>query len=192
MDEALALPTKKAVTIALRTQQILAHESGVANTIDPCAGSYYVEALTNQIEEEVQDYLDKIDRMGGVLRAIETGYIQREIHESAYRYQREIEEGTRVVVGVNRFILQEKKRTIDYLRVDPKVEEAQRRRLNQLRRSRDKRRVEEALDGLRRAAEGNDNLLPPILQAVEAKATLGEICDVLRQIFGEYKPPQIF
>jgi methylmalonyl-CoA mutase N-terminal domain/subunit len=191
MDEALALPTEKAVTIALRTQQILAHESGVANTIDPCGGSYYLETLTDDIEEGVEAYLDRIDKMGGVLRAIETGYIQREIQESAYRYQKEIERGGRVVVGLNRFEVADEKRTIDYLRVDPAVEEVQKQRLARLRHRRDRKIHELALSGLRAAAEGNTNLVPPILDAVAAHATLGEICDLLRNAFGEYKPPQI-
>jgi methylmalonyl-CoA mutase N-terminal domain/subunit len=192
MDEALALPTEKAATIALRTQQIIAHESGVTNTIDPFAGSYFLEKLTYEIEEGVEAYLQRINQMGGVLRAIETGYIQREIQESAYRYQKEIEADRRTVVGVNRFIAQEEDRVIDYLRVDPVVEKAQKQKLKQLRSSRDEKAVESALERLQRTAEGTENLLPPILQAVECKATLGEICDVLRTIFGEYKPTQIF
>jgi methylmalonyl-CoA mutase N-terminal domain/subunit len=192
MDEALALPTEKAATIALRTQQILAQESGTANTIDPFAGSYFLETLTDEIEEEVVDYLDRIDKMGGVLRAIETGYIQREIHDSAYRYQREIETGERVVVGVNQFIIPEEERTIEYLRVDPSIEKSQSQKLKKLRKNRDTKKVENALNRLHDTAEGTDNLLYPILSAVEAKATLGEICDVLRLVFGEYKAPQIF
>lgn len=192
MDEALALPTEKAATVALRTQQILAQESGTANTIDPLAGSYYLEKLTEDIEEGVVNYLNRIDKMGGVLRAIETGYIQREIHESAYRYQREIETGERVVVGVNQFIIPEEERTIDYLRVDPAVEKSQYQKLAQLRKRRDGKAVEAALNWLKVCAEGTDNLLYPIISAVEAQATLGEICDVLRLVFGEYKAPQIF
>ncbi len=192
MDEALALPTEKAATIALRTQQILAHESGVPNTIDPFAGSYFLETLTNDIEEGVMKYLDRIDKIGGVLRAIETGFIQREIHESAYRYQREIESNERVVVGVNQFTVSEEDRTIDYLRVDPAVEKAQIQKLKRLRQERDAMAVETALNRLHEMAEGSENLLPPILQAVEVRATLGEICDVFREIFGEYKPAQLF
>ncbi|MFX1576542.1 MAG: methylmalonyl-CoA mutase [Promethearchaeota archaeon] len=192
MDEALALPTEKAATIALRTQQILAQESGAANTIDPFAGSYFLETLTDEIEEEVVDYLDRIDKMGGVLRAIETGYIQREIHDSAYRYQREIETGERVVVGVNQFVIPEEEQTIEYLRVDPSIEKSQSQKLKKLRKNRDTKKVENALNRLHTTAEGTNNLLYPILSAVEAKATLGEICDVLRLVFGEYKAPQIF
>jgi methylmalonyl-CoA mutase N-terminal domain/subunit len=192
MDEALALPTEKAATIALRTQQILAHESGTVNTIDPFAGSYFLESLTNDIEEAVMKYLDRIDKMGGVLRAIETGFIQREIHESAYRYQREIESNERNVVGVNQFTTAEEERTIDYLRVDPIVEKAQIQKLKQLRQERDSTAVETALNRLQQAAEGTKNLIPPILEAVESRATLGEICDVFREIFGEHKPAQLF
>lgn len=192
MDEALALPTEKAATIALRTQQILAQESGVANTIDPFAGSYYLEKLTDDIEEGVMKYLDRIDKMGGVLRAIETGYIQREIHDSAYQYQREIETDERIVVGVNEFELPEEERTIEYLRVDPAVEKSQTKRLTILRKSRNSSEVETVLNRLQSAAEGTANLLHSILVAVEAKATLGEICDALRHVFGEYKAPQIF
>ncbi|MFX1509183.1 MAG: methylmalonyl-CoA mutase [Promethearchaeota archaeon] len=192
MDEALALPTEKAATIALRTQQILSQESGAANTIDPFAGSYYIENLTNDIEEGVISYLDRIDKMGGVLRAIEAGYIQREIHDSAYRYQREIETGKRVVVGVNQFVIAEEEQATDYLRVDPAVEKSQNRKLAQLRKRRDAKAVESALDRITVCAEGTENLLYPIIDAVEVQATLGEICDALRFVFGEYKAPQIF
>jgi methylmalonyl-CoA mutase N-terminal domain/subunit len=192
MDEALALPTEKAATIALRTQQILAHETGAANTIDPFAGSYYLETLTDEIEEGVEKYLQQIDKMGGVLRAIESGYIQREIHDSAYRYQREIEIGKRIVVGVNQFDIPEEEHTIDYLRVDPVVEKLQGKKLATIRKSRKTKAVETTLNKLQVAAEGEDNLFSPILAAVEAQATLGEICDTLRSVFGEYKAPQIF
>ena len=192
MDEALALPTEKAATIALRTQQILAHESGTANTIDPFGGSYFLENLTNDIEERVVKYLDQIDKMGGVLRAIETGFIQREIHDSAYRYQREIETDERVVVGVNRFGVPEEERTIEYLRVDPAVEKAQHKKLERFRKSRNAQAVESALSQLKQAAEGTKNLFPSILEAVEVHATLGEISDALRSVFGEHKPAQIF
>ncbi|MFX1561771.1 MAG: methylmalonyl-CoA mutase [Promethearchaeota archaeon] len=191
MDEALALPTEKAATIALRTQQILANESGVANTIDPVAGSYFIESLTNEIEEEVEAYLNRIDKMGGVLRAIETGFIQKEIQESAYRYQKEIEAEDRLVVGVNQFIIPEEKHAIEYLRVDPAVEKAQKQKLAQFKRRRDQIAVETSLSKVQEAASGTMNLLPPILEAVENQATLGEICDMLRTVFGEHKPTQI-
>ena len=192
MDEALALPTEKAATIALRTQQILAQETGAANTIDPFAGSYFLEKLTDDIEEGVMKYLNRIDKMGGVLRAIETGFIQREIHNSAYQYQREIETGERTVVGVNQYAIPEEEQTIDYLRVDPAVEKNQIKKLALFRKSRKPAEVEQALNWLQTSAEGTENVLYPIIAAVEAKATLGEICDALRLVFGEYKAPQIF
>ena len=191
MDEALALPTEKAATIALRTQQILAHESGAVNTIDAFGGSYYLETLTNDIEEGVQKYLDRIDQMGGVLQAIESGFIQREIHNSAYRYQREIETNERIIVGVNEFTINDNERTIEYLRVDPAVEKQQQHKLAQFRKNRNHGAVETALNALQQGAEGTENLVPLILSAVEKHATLGEVCDVLRGVFGEYKPAQI-
>ncbi len=185
-DEALSLPTEKSAQIALRTQQIIAHESGVANTIDPLAGSYYIEALTNEIERRAQEYIDKIDRLGGALAAIERGFIQREIQESAYRYQRAVEERQQIVVGVNEFMVQEKT-TWRLLRVDPVVQKRQIERLQALRKRRDSERVQSLLNRLRDTAQGEENLLPIILECVEAYATLGEICQVLREVFGEYK-----
>jgi len=186
-DEALSLPTEESVRIALRTQQIIAHESGVADTVDPLGGSYCIEALTDEIERRATSYLERIDRMGGALRAIETGFISQEIQNSAYRYQREVEKKERIVVGVNEFVSEEA--TVPpLLRVDPQVQRDQVERLRQLKAQRDDRRVGAALDALAQAARGADNLLPPILDAVEAYATLGEICDVLRGIFGEYRP----
>ena len=186
-DEALSLPTEKSVQIALRTQQIIAHESGVANTIDPLAGSYYVEYLTDEIEKRARDYIERIDRLGGALRAIERGFIQREIEESAYRYQREIEKGDRVVVGVNRFTVEEEV-PLRRLRVDPTVRERQMERLRALRERRDSGRVSALLARLEEAARGDENLMPLFIECVEAYATLGEICDVLRGVFGEYRP----
>jgi methylmalonyl-CoA mutase N-terminal domain/subunit len=186
-DEALSLPTEQSVQIALRTQQIIAHESGVANTIDPLAGSYYVEALTNEIESRAQEYIEKIDGMGGALAAIERGFIQREIQESAYRYQLEVEEGARVVVGVNRFSVEEEM-PLRRLKVDPVVQKQQIERLQALRERRDGEKVQSSLTRLRETAQGEENLLPIILECVEAHATLGEICGVLREVFGEYKP----
>jgi methylmalonyl-CoA mutase N-terminal domain/subunit len=186
-DEALSLPTEKSVQIALRTQQIIAHESGVANTIDPLAGSYYVEALTNEIESRAQEYIEKIDAMGGALAAIERGFIQREIQESAYRYQLEIEKGARVVVGVNRFTAEEEV-SLRRLKVDPAVQKTQIEQLRALRERRDAERGQNLLTRLRETAQGGENLLPIILECVEAYATLGEICGVLREVFGEYKP----
>ena len=186
-DEALSLPTEKSVQIALKTQQIIAHESGVANTIDPLAGSYYVEALTNEIESSAQEYIEKIDGLGGALAAIERGFIQREIQESAYRYQRAVEQGEQIVVGVNEFVVQEEA-TLRRLKVDPAVQEQQIERLRAIRERRDSEKVQSLLTRLRGTAQGQENLLPTILECVEAYATLGEICGVLREVFGEYKP----
>ncbi|MGE5559537.1 MAG: methylmalonyl-CoA mutase [Chloroflexota bacterium] len=185
-DEALALPTEDSVRIALRTQQIVAYESGIGDTVDPLAGSYYVEHLTSEIERLATDYISKIDDLGGAAAAIEKGYIQAEIQDSAYRYQKEIEAGQRVVVGVNRFQVDEEKPQ-NLLRVDPEVGVQQAAKLKKLRAERDNTRVRETLATLRRTAEGSDNLMPAILDAVRAYATLGEICNVLREVFGEYE-----
>lgn len=185
-DEALALPSEEAVRIALRTQQIIAHESGVANTVDPLAGSYYVENLTNEMEERAMEYFQKLDDMGGAMTAIETGFFQKEIADSAYKYQREVDEKRRILVGVNDYTIEEKQPT-KVLRVDPKVEEEQVERLQKLRRERDNRKVNEMLEKLHYAAEKDENLMPIIIDSVKAYATIGEICDVLRKIYGEYK-----
>ncbi len=190
-DEAYALPSQEAVRIALRTQQIIAYESGIADTIDPLAGSYYIEYLTNRIEEEAMGYIDRIHSMGGAVAAIEKGYIQREIVESAYRYQKEIESKEKVVVGVNEFKTEEKT-PIPTLRVDPAVEKKQIERLNAIKRKRNSMKVSSVLNELRHVAEGEENLMPVILQAVKEYASLGEICGVLREVFGEYKAPTIF
>lgn len=191
-DEAYALPSQKAVTIALRTQQIIAYESGVADTIDPLAGSYYVEALTKQIEEAAQHYIEEIDRRGGAVNAIENGYMQREIIESAYKYQREVERKDRVIVGVNEFTTEEEA-PIKLLRVDPAVEKKVVERLNRVKKERNTQKVRAALDKLHKAAgDEKENLVPPILEAVKEYATIGEICDVLREVYGEYKPLTIF
>ena len=186
-DEALSLPTEESVHIALRTQQIIAHESGVADTIDPLAGSYFVERLTDEIERQSLAYIEKIDALGGALAAIERGFIQREIQDSAYRYQKEIESQDKVVVGVNRFTVEEET-TLRRLKVDPAVREQQMARLAALRKRRDNEQVQSLLARLEETARGSDNLLPLILECVEAYATLGEVCDVLRDVFGEYKP----
>jgi methylmalonyl-CoA mutase N-terminal domain/subunit len=188
MDEALALPTEEAVQVALRTQQIIAHESGVADTIDPLAGSYYVETLTDEIEARIRDYLDRIDDIGGALAGIEAGYMQREIQESAYRYQKAVEAQQRVVVGLNQFQVAEDY-VPDTLRVDESVHKAQVERLRQLRARRDNDAMELSLVTLQDAAAGDENLMPYILGAVEAYATTGEICNALRRVFGEYQPP---
>jgi methylmalonyl-CoA mutase N-terminal domain/subunit len=187
MDEALALPSEQSVQIALRTQQLIAYESGVADTADPLGGSYYVEALTDEIEKRASDYIAKIDQMGGSVAAIEKGYIQQEIQESAYRYQKEIEASDRVIVGVNKFQSKEPPPK-GLLKVDPKVREMQIKRLVELRTSRDSKRVETSLAGLKKVAQGDGNLMVPILDCVRADCTLGEICDVMRGVFGEYEP----
>jgi methylmalonyl-CoA mutase N-terminal domain/subunit len=192
MDEAYCLPTEDAVRVALRTQQVLAHESGVANTIDPLAGSYFVEALTNEMEEEAYKYFDQVEAMGGVIEAIERGFFQKEIANAAYRYQREIESNKRVIVGVNDFVLEDEDIRIPVLKIDPEVERKQIERLNTTRKERDNKKVQEALDNLRKASEGTDNVMPHVVDAVKAYATVGEICDVWRDIFGEWDEPKIF
>ena len=188
-DEALALPTEQAQRIALRTQQIIAYESGAADTVDPMAGSYYVEALTDELERRATEELEAIEATGGAVEAIERGYMQRAIQEEAYAHQQEVEAGTRVVVGVNRFQDEGKPQPLQLYRTDPEAENAQVRGLQALRRERDSRSVSAALARLRDAALGEENLLPPILQAVKAYATVGEICGVLRKVFGEYTAP---
>ena len=188
-DEALALPTEQAQRIALRTQQIIAYESGAADTVDPMAGSYYVEALTDELERRATEELEAIEATGGAVEAIERGYMQRAIQEEAYAHQQEVEAGTRVVVGVNRFQDEGKPQPLQLYRTDPEAENAQVKSLEVLRRERDNRAVLAALGRLRDVALGEENLLPPILQAVKAYATVGEICGVLREVFGEYKAP---
>ncbi len=186
-DEALALPSELAVQVALRTQQIIAYETAVCDTVDPLAGSYYLEYLTDQIEAKAQEYIDQIDRLGGAVAAIEKGFIQKEIQDSAYRYQREIEKGERIVVGLNKFQVKEEEKPKDLLKVDPAVGEKQIARLKELKAARDAAAVQEALAEVKAAAEGTANLMPPILKAVKSLATLGEICDTLRGVWGEYE-----
>jgi methylmalonyl-CoA mutase N-terminal domain/subunit len=186
-DEALALPTEDSVRIALRTQQIIAHESGVADSVDPMAGSYLVERLTDEIEGKAEDYIRKIDEMGGATAAIEQGYMQREIQDSAYRHQKAVEAKERLVVGVNSFETREEK-PAGLLRLDPAIAEAQVKRVRALRARRDGKAVTAALKDVEAAARGDANLMPPILQAVKAYATVGETCDVLRSVFGIYRP----
>lgn len=188
-DEALALPSEEAATIALRTQQIIAHESGVVNTIDPLGGSYFVEAQTRRLEQQAYEYFHQIEVAGGVLPAIEQGFFQREISRAAYRYQKEIDDEKRIIVGVNQYADPEEKVAIPILEMDPKGYERQAARLEQTRRERDNERVGSALNGLRQAARGTENLMPHILESVRSLATLGEIVDVLRQVFGVYKEP---
>lgn len=190
-DEAYALPSEQAVTVALRTQQIIAYESGVIDSVDPLAGSYYIEYLTNEIENKVQKYIEQIDGMGGAVAAIEKGFMQREITESAYHFQKEVEAKKRVVVGVNDFIGE--KVPIKTLQMDPAVEKKLVEQLSEMKQQRNQTKVKETLGKLRSAAEReNTSLMPFILQAVKEYATLGEVCDTLREVFGEYRPPSIF
>ena len=186
MDEALALPTEDAALIALRTQQILAHETGVTNTIDPVGGSYAIEHLTGEIEKGAVAYIEKIDALGGMLRAIESGFVQGEIQKAAYEFQRAIEQKEQIVVGVNDFVAEEE-RTIPTLRIDAEIERSQVARLNALRARRDSARAQSALAELQRRAASTENLIPAILAAVESYATVGEISDALRRVFGEYQ-----
>jgi methylmalonyl-CoA mutase N-terminal domain/subunit len=185
MDEALALPSQESVQIALRTQQMIAYETGVTETVDPLAGSYYVEHLTNTIENQAADYIRRIDELGGAASAIEQGFVQREIQESAYKFQKAVEQGERIVVGLNKFQVQEPKPT-GLLRVDPAVREQQMEKLRRLKEKRDNGAVQASLAALKKAAQGEENLMPLILRAVRSYATLGEICDTLREVFGEY------
>ena len=186
-DEALALPSEKAVRVALRTQQIIAHESGATNTIDPLAGSYYVEALTNEMEEKAMEYIQMVDDMGGAMVAIEKGFFQKEIADSSYRYQKEIDEEERTIVGVNDYKIEKEEYPMELLRVDPKVEKEQVANLQKMKETRNRRKVEETLGKLESSAEKDENLMPTIIEAVKAYATLGEICSVLRKVYGEYK-----
>jgi methylmalonyl-CoA mutase N-terminal domain/subunit len=188
-DEALCLPTQQAVTVALRTQQVVAEESGAADTIDPLAGSYFVEALTDKMEAEIDEYIKKIDAMGGTLTAIEHGFIQKEIQNSAYRFQKEIEENERVYVGINKYTMEEPPPT-GLLRVDMSVGEVESAKLAKLRAGRDQAQWKKALDQLRAVSQTDQNVMPAVIEAVKAKATVGEICDVWRDIFGEYRPKE--
>jgi methylmalonyl-CoA mutase N-terminal domain/subunit len=185
-DEALALPTEDSVRIALRTQQIVANESGVTNTVDPLAGSYYIEAKTTEIEEQAMAYIRKIDELGGAPRAIDLGYIQQEIMDAAYKHQKEIESNQRIVVGMNKYVIEEESPK-GLLRVDLSVGENQKAKLVDLRANRDNAAVEATLVELRRVCEGTENVMPYVLQAVRVYATLGEICGVMREVFGEYQ-----
>jgi methylmalonyl-CoA mutase N-terminal domain/subunit len=185
-DEALALPTEQAARIALRTQQVVAYESGVPQTIDPLAGSYYVESLTNEIEKRAQEYLQKIDALGGMLKAIERGYVQQEIQNAAYEYQQQVDREEAIVVGVNRFAVEEEK-PIPIQHIDESLERKQVERLRALRARRDPQPWRDALQRIEEAARSGSNLMPHILVAVEANATVGEISDTLRKVFGEYK-----
>ncbi|MDF2548317.1 MAG: methylmalonyl-CoA mutase [Anaerosolibacter sp.] len=185
-DEALALPTEDSVRVALRTQQIVAYESGAADTVDPLAGSYYIEAKTKEIEEAAMEYIKKIDEIGGAPKAIDNGYIQQEIMDAAYNYQKDIEAGKRIIVGMNKFQIKEEAPK-GLLRVDPSVGELQKQKLVDLRAKRDNSLVQQKLEALRTACQGDENLMPFILDAVRAYGTLGEICGVMREVFGEYQ-----
>lgn len=187
-DEALALPTQESVTIALRTQQIVAYESGLADVIDPLAGSYYVESMTNKIEAEAWDYIKKIDEMGGAVAAIEKGYIQKEIQDSAYKWQMDVESGAKTIVGVNKFQIENEEPPKDLLKVDASVGERQKAKVEAMKAKRDNNAVKAALADLKKACQDeNENLMPHILAAVKTYATLGEICNVMRGVFGEYE-----
>ena len=185
-DEAFSLPTEDSVRIALRTQQLIAYESGIADMIDPLGGSYAVEAFTDEIEKKAMEYIEKIEAMGGAIKAIESGYIQGEIAASAYQYQKEIETKKRIIVGLNQFQIEEEPLK-DILRIRPEVERYQKEKLAQVKKERDNTKVKETLAVLKKAAQGTDNLVPPILEAVRTYATLGEISDTLREVFGEYR-----
>jgi methylmalonyl-CoA mutase N-terminal domain/subunit len=190
MDETLALPSEEAVKLALRTQQIIAHESEVTNTIDPLGGSYYLEALTTRLEEGARDYFQKLDRMGGMVRAIEQGFPQREILDASLRYQAEVERKERIIVGVNDYVEREERR-IPLLKIGPEVEQAQGQRLVELRVQRDSYRMAGALQDLQAAAATEENLMPYLIDAVKAKATLGEVCAALKEVFGTYREPVV-
>ena len=192
MDETLALPSEKAVQIALRTQQIIACETGVANTIDPLAGSYCVEAMTDRLEKEAYDYFERVESMGGVVKAIDRGFFQKEISDAAYVYQKKIEQKKAVVVGVNEYVIEDEKIEIPILKIDPEVERIQVERLRALRARRDNDLVKRCLEALKKAAAGRDNLMPVIVEAARAYVTLGEMIEVLKGVFGEYKERPIF
>jgi len=191
LDEVLAIPTEEAATIALRTQQIIAEESGVANTIDPLGGSYFVETLTNNMEEEALDIIQKIDDMGGMLAAIERNYPQQEIADSAYHYQRQIDEKEKTVVGVNKYVTDEDI-PVEVLEIDEELENLQIEKINRLKNERDNKLVKESLERVRDACAGTLNVMEPLIEAVKNYATLQELCDVYRQVYGEYRDPGIY
>ncbi len=192
MDETLALPSEKAVKIALRTQQIIAYETGVINSVDPLGGSYMVEAMTDRIEAEAEEYFDRIDALGGVIPAIEAGFFQREIADAAYRYQQELDRKEKLIVGVNEFVEEEETLEIPILQISKDVERKQVRKLAELRDSRDQQRVEQTLSALRRAAEDGTNLMPPVLDCARAYVTVGEMCRLLEEVFGVYEETPVF
>lgn len=188
MDETYAIPTEEAVMIALRTQQIIAHESGVDNTVDPLGGSYYVEALTKKMEDAAYEYFKRLDELGGMVSAIEKGFPQKEIKDASYAYQKEVDSKERIIVGVNEFITEEKT-PVEVFKLHPDTERRQIKRLQEVRRTRDAKRLNNALEALKKAAQGNENLMPLLIEAVKAHGTLGEICNALKEVFGKYKEP---
>ena len=192
MDETLALPSEKAVKIALRTQQIMAFETGVGNTIDPLAGSYFVEAMTTRMEEAAEQYFEKIDALGGVIPAIEAGFFQREIADAAYRYQQELDRKEKIIVGVNDFVEEDEKIEIPILEISPEVERKQRKRLTELHQSRNQKAVDDSLSRLRKAAQENRNTMPFLLECTRAYVTLGEMCNALAEVYGVYEEPAVF
>ena len=191
LDEVLGIPTEEAATIALRTQQIIAEESGVANTIDPLGGSYFVEALTDQMEEEAFDIIQKIDDMGGMLSAIEKNFPQQEIADSAYHYQRQIDETEKTVVGVNKYVVEEEI-PVEVLEIDEELEKLQIEKTNRVKTERDNQRVAECLERVGEACSREQNVMEPLIEAVKANATLQEVCDVYRKVYGEYRDPGIY
>jgi len=192
MDETWALPTEHAVKIALRTQQIIGYETGVANTIDPLAGSYYIEYLTDKMESEAEEYFEKIEALGGVIKAIEKGFFQREIADASYQYQKALEEKRKIIVGINEFVDPGEEIKIEILRIPPEIEIEQVKELKRLRAERDNDAVKQSLKEIKESAEGSGNLMPKFIKAVKVYATIGEICDTLREVFGEYHEPPIY
>ena len=191
LDETLSLPTEHAVTIALRTQQIIGEEIGVTNTIDPLAGSYFIESLTNEMESKALDYIQKIDDMGGILKAIDVGFPQKEIADAAYNYQRQVDEGEKTIVGVNKYQMDETLK-VDLLTIDPVVERRQVERLTKIKESRDAAKVEACLKAIEAASRGTDNLMPHLIEAVKAHVSVQEICDCWRKVYGRYTDPGMF
>jgi methylmalonyl-CoA mutase N-terminal domain/subunit len=188
-DEALALPSDEAALLALRTQQIIAHESGVVNTVDPLGGSYYLEKLTRDMEEGALEYFRKIDELGGMIEAVEAGFPQREIQDSSYEYQKAVERKEKIIVGVNEYTMNEEPTEIPLLQIGESVAELQKQRLDQLKGERDNKKVQAALENLARGAAGHENTMPLLVECARSYATLGEMCDALRPIFGEYREP---
>jgi len=191
LDETLSLPTEHAVTIALRTQQIIGEEIGVTNTIDPLAGSFFVESLTNEMESKALEYIQKIDDMGGILKAIDVGFPQKEIADAAYNYQRQVDDGEKTIVGVNKYQMDETLK-VDLLTIDPVVEQRQVKRLTKIKETRDAVKVEACLKAIETASRGTDNLMPYLIEAVKAHVSVQEICDCWRKVYGRYTDPGMF